>query len=87
MTVKNTEGENVWIGMGSWVTLRTGEYGAVMKHTMKGMGEYAEHHVSIALPIRRKIMKGIVKTIHKGTGFDGKHRRERDYLYMKALVS
>ena len=85
MTIKNTEGENVWIGMGSWVSLRTGEYGAVIKHTMKGMGEYAEHHVSIALPIRGKIMKGIVKTIHKGTGFDGK--QGRDYLYMKELVS
>tara|TARA_A200000159_G_scaffold116188_1_gene109584 strand:- start:78 stop:341 length:264 start_codon:yes stop_codon:yes gene_type:complete len=85
MTVKNTEGENVWIGMGSWVSLIGGQYGCVIKHKAKQVGAYLEHHVTIALPIRRATMKGVVKTIHKGTGFDGK--QGRDYLYMKELVS
>ena len=59
--IRNT---GVWIGVGSWVTLIGGQYGCVLKHKVKQVGAYLEHHVTIALPIRRKTMKGVVRRIH-----------------------
>ena len=45
MTVKNTEGEDVWIGMGSWVSLIGGQYGCVLKHKAKQVVSYCITYV------------------------------------------